>query len=100
MAYGGKKTEHRGPKRARGAFYGRKAAAKKASNRRRREQGKLASESNGSPQAKRPKIRRAGCLLCKPWKLNGFSRDRIEAEQFGDHRRRLFADREAREVSR
>jgi hypothetical protein len=51
MAFGGKKTEHRGPKRARGAFYGRKAAAKKASNRHRREDDKRALESNGSPQA-------------------------------------------------
>lgn len=23
---------------------------------------------------KRPKNRRAGCLLCKPWKANGFAR--------------------------
>jgi hypothetical protein len=23
---------------------------------------------------KRPKNRRAGCLLCKPWKMNGFTR--------------------------
>ena len=51
MAYGVKKTEHRGPKRARGAFYGRKATAKKASNRRRRELDKRASENNDSPQA-------------------------------------------------
>jgi len=26
--------------------------------------------------------------------VNGFSKRRIEAEQFGSHRRRLFADRE------
>jgi hypothetical protein len=51
MAYGGKKTEHRGPKHGRGAFYGRKAVAKRASNRRRREQDKQASGSHGSPQA-------------------------------------------------
>ena len=46
---------------------------------------------------RRPKNRRAGCLLCKPWKVNGFSRARIEGEQFGSHRRRLFAEREVRE---
>jgi len=44
---------------------------------------------------RRPKNRRSGCLLCKPWKMNGFSKRRIEAEQFGDHRRRLFAERDA-----
>ena len=47
---------------------------------------------------KRPKNRRAGCLLCKPWKVNGFSKRRAGAEQFSDHRRRLFADRAAREA--
>jgi hypothetical protein len=36
-AYNAKKTEHGGPKRGSGAYYGRKAIAKKASNRRRRE---------------------------------------------------------------
>jgi hypothetical protein len=42
----------------------------------------------------RAKNSRAGCLLCKPWKMNGYSKRRIEAEQFGSHRRRLFADRD------
>ena len=41
---------------------------------------------------RRPKNRRAGCLLCKPWKVNGFSKRRIDAEQFGSHRRRFFAE--------
>jgi hypothetical protein len=45
---------------------------------------------------KRPKNRRAGCLLCKPWKVNGFAQSRVGAEQFGDHRRRLFAERAVR----
>jgi hypothetical protein len=35
MAYNAKKTEHAGAKKGRGAFYGPKAEAKKASNRRR-----------------------------------------------------------------
>ena len=43
---------------------------------------------------KRPKNRRAGCLLCKPWKMTGFSQDRLDAEPFSDHRRRSYADRE------
>lgn len=51
MAYGGKKSEHSGPKLGRGAFYGRKTVAKKASNRRRREQDKRASASNCTSQA-------------------------------------------------
>jgi len=44
----------------------------------------------------RPKSRRAGCLLCKPWKMNGFARERADAERFSDHRRRDYADRELR----
>ncbi len=44
MAHNAKKTEHAGPKKGRGAFYGRKAEAKQQSNRRRREDGKLEAE--------------------------------------------------------
>ena len=43
---------------------------------------------------KRPKNRRAGCLLCKPWKMNGFAKDRVDSERFSDHTRRYYADRE------
>jgi hypothetical protein len=39
-----RKTEHAGPKKGRGAFYGRKAEAKALSNRRRREQDKIATK--------------------------------------------------------
>jgi hypothetical protein len=39
----------------------------------------------------RPKNRRAGCLLCKSWKINGFARTREGSERFSDHRRRLVA---------
>lgn len=46
---------------------------------------------------KRPKNRRAGCLLCKPWKMNGFAKDKADAESFSDHRRRHYADRELRQ---
>jgi len=45
MAYNAKKTEHAGPKKGRGAFYGRKSFAKKASNRRRRADDKQAASA-------------------------------------------------------
>jgi len=53
-------------------------------------------ETMANHKRKRPKNRRAGCLLCKPWKVNGFAKSRVGAEQFGDHRRRLFAERAVR----
>jgi hypothetical protein len=37
MSFKARKTEHSGAKKGRGAFYGRKAEAKRASNRYRRE---------------------------------------------------------------
>ena len=40
MAHKAKKTEHAGPKKGRGAFYGPKAEAKRSSNRRRRRTAK------------------------------------------------------------
>ena len=40
---------------------------------------------------RRPKNRRAGCLLCKPHKMNGVARSSAEFEKFPDHRRRRFA---------
>jgi len=49
---------------------------------------------------KRPKNRRAGCLLCKPWKMNGIAVNRLDAEQFADHRRRYFADQAIRSARR
>lgn len=39
----------------------------------------------------RPKNRRDGCLFCKPWKVNGYGRLRVESERFSDHRRRMEA---------
>jgi hypothetical protein len=51
MAYNAKKTEHAGPKKGSGAFYGRKAFAKKASNRQRRETDKRGASSHGTSQA-------------------------------------------------
>ncbi|MGH9428169.1 MAG: hypothetical protein ACRD2L_17940 [Terriglobia bacterium] len=40
MAWGAKKTEHAGSKKGTGAFYGRKANAKRGSNRKRRQDSK------------------------------------------------------------
>jgi hypothetical protein len=40
MAWGAKKTEHAGAKKGTGAFYGRKADAKRACSRRRRQSKK------------------------------------------------------------
>lgn len=31
---------------------------------------------------------KTGCLLCKPWKMNGFGKFRPEAAPFSDHHRR------------
>ena len=44
---------------------------------------------------RRPKNRRAGCLMCKPWKVNGFQTERQDGERFSDHKRRELARREA-----
>lgn len=51
MAYNAKKTEHAGAKKGSGAFYGPKAEAKNASNRRRREDDKHAALNHGKSQA-------------------------------------------------
>ena len=36
----------------------------------------------------RARNRRAGCKLCKPWKVNGFRTERVEGEKWSDHVRR------------
>ncbi len=51
MAQGARKTEHASAKKGRGAYYGRKAAAKAESNRRRRE--------NAKAECRRPREARA-----------------------------------------
>jgi hypothetical protein len=43
---------------------------------------------------KRARNRRAGCKLCKPWKVNGVRTESADGEKFSDHRRRT-ADAEA-----
>lgn len=40
---------------------------------------------------KRARNQRAGCKLCKFWKVNGFKTERAEGEKFSDHRRRVAA---------
>lgn len=49
---------------------------------------------------KRKKARnaRAGCKLCKPWKVNGFATARRDGEKFADHRRRHTAARDLSEA--
>ncbi len=37
----------------------------------------------------RARNRRAGCKMCKPWKVNGFATERKEGEKFSDHARRM-----------
>ncbi len=51
MALKARKTEHSGAKKGRGAFYGRKVEAKRASKRRRREADKRTVRGHGSSQA-------------------------------------------------
>jgi hypothetical protein len=92
MAYNAKKTERAGPKKGAGAYYGHKSFAKKASARRRRENDKHELSPMAHHKRKRPKNRRAGCLLCKPWKMNGFAKGRVDAESLSDHRRRFDAE--------
>jgi len=51
MASRASKTEHRGAKKGRGAFWGPKREAKRTSNRRRREAGKVEVRTRGESQA-------------------------------------------------
>jgi len=39
----------------------------------------------------RARNRRAGCKMCKPWKVNGFSTEAYQGEKFSDHRSRAAA---------
>ena len=40
----------------------------------------------------RARNRRAGCKMCKPWKVNGFRTERAGGERFSAHRSRAAAD--------
>jgi hypothetical protein len=44
----------------------------------------------------RARNRRAGCKMCKNWKVNGFRTERPDGEKFSDHRRRDAAKQEVR----
>lgn len=39
----------------------------------------------------RARNRRAGCELCKPWKVNGVRTECTEGEKWSDHKRRECA---------
>jgi len=39
----------------------------------------------------RSRNQRAGCKMCKYWKVNGFRTERKEGEKFSDHKRRTSA---------
>lgn len=39
----------------------------------------------------RARNRRAGCKLCKPWKVNGMRTEGTEGEAWSDHKRRAAA---------
>ena len=45
----------------------------------------------------RPRNRRAGCKMCKPWKVNGVRTQTVAGEKFSDHRRRESMARELRD---
>lgn len=45
----------------------------------------------------RARNRRAGCKLCKPWKVNGMPTENREGEAWSDHRRRESARRQIEE---
>ena len=42
---------------------------------------------------RRPKNRRAGCLLCKPWKANGMKRSRKQLG-WGNNNKMILVERE------
>jgi len=46
----------------------------------------------------RARNQRAGCKMCKFWKVNGFATGRLNGEKFSDHRRRLSARRDLQSI--
>ena len=42
----------------------------------------------------RHRNRRAGCKMCKFWKVNGVATERVNGEKFSDHRRRDSASQD------
>ena len=49
---------------------------------------------------KRPKNRRAGCLMCKFWKVNGYGKEKLDSEKFSDYRRRKTAKDEIKFIKK
>lgn len=45
---------------------------------------------------KKHRNRRAGCKMCKPWKVNGVRTEAKEGEKFSDHKRRSAAEQDMR----
>jgi hypothetical protein len=48
---------------------------------------------------KRPRNQRAGCKLCKPWKMNGVRTAAYVGEKFSDHARRQAATASVRTIA-
>jgi hypothetical protein len=46
---------------------------------------------------RRPKNRRAGCLMCKDWKMNGAGKTAAGCERPADRRRRIACDVDLRD---
>jgi hypothetical protein len=44
----------------------------------------------------RSRNQRAGCKLCKYWKVNGYRTERLDGEKFSDYRRRRLASLDVR----
>ena len=44
----------------------------------------------------RARNRRAGCKMCKYWKVNGYRTERPDGERWSDHKRRLGLDLDVR----
>lgn len=47
---------------------------------------------------KRPLNRRGHCKMCKHWKINVMSRGNPDFERHSDHKRRMWAQVEAKET--
>ena len=66
MAHGARKTEHVGAQKGRGAYYGRKVAAKAESNRRRREKAKAEIWRQRDERASAARVHRITGDQCQP----------------------------------
>ena len=42
----------------------------------------------------KPKNARAGCLMCKHWKMNGYGKNKPDWESYSSHKRRVFTGEE------